>query len=63
MAMFKKKPCKIVLCSDRDNQNLIVKISVLAPNPDPVGSAFNLGLDPGSGSVFGIRIWIPDPDA
>jgi hypothetical protein len=31
-------------------------------DPDPVGSAFNLGLDPGSGSVFGIRIRIPDPD-
>ncbi len=29
---------------------------------DPVGSTFNLGLDPGSGSVFGIRIRIPDPD-
>jgi hypothetical protein len=29
-------------------------------DPDPVGSAFNLGLDPGS--VFGIRIRIPDPD-
>jgi hypothetical protein len=28
---------------------------------DPVGSAFKLGLDPGSGSVFGIRIRIPDP--
>jgi hypothetical protein len=25
-------------------------------DPDPVGSAFKLGLDPGSGSVFGIRI-------
>jgi hypothetical protein len=32
------------------------------PNPDPVGSAFNLGLDPGSGSIFGIRIQILDPD-
>jgi hypothetical protein len=30
---------------------------------DPVGSAFNLGLDldPGSKSVFGIRIRVPDP--
>ncbi len=27
-------------------------------DPDPVGSAFKLGLDPGSGSVFGIRIRI-----
>ncbi len=27
-------------------------------NPDLVGSAFNLGLDPGSGSVFGIRIQV-----
>jgi hypothetical protein len=27
-------------------------------DPYPVGSAFNLGLDPGSGSVFGN----PDPD-
>ncbi len=25
-------------------------------DPDPVGSVFNLSLDPGSGSVFGIRI-------
>jgi hypothetical protein len=25
-------------------------------DPDPVGSAFNLGLDPGSGYVFGTRI-------
>jgi hypothetical protein len=33
-------------------------------DPDPVGSAFNLGLNPGSGSIFGIRIRIriPDPD-
>jgi hypothetical protein len=31
-------------------------------DPDPVGSAFNLGLDPGSGSVFEFRIRIPDPD-
>jgi hypothetical protein len=28
--------------------------------PDPVGPAFNVGLNPGSGSAFGIRI--PDPD-
>jgi hypothetical protein len=27
-----------------------------------IGSAFNLSLDPGSGSVFGIRIRILDPD-
>jgi hypothetical protein len=45
------------------------------PEPDPVGSAFNLGLDlgsgsgwiciqfePGSGIAFGIRIRILDPD-
>jgi hypothetical protein len=37
-------------------------VSVSDPDPNPVGSAFNLSLDPGSGSVFGIRIRIPDPD-
>ncbi len=36
--------------------------SVSDPDPDPVGSAFNLSLDPGSGSVFGIWIRILDPD-
>jgi hypothetical protein len=36
--------------------------SVSDPDQNPVGSAFNLSLDPGSGSVFGIRIRIPDPD-
>jgi hypothetical protein len=30
------------------------------PYPDPVGSVFYLGLDPGS--AFEIRIRIPDPD-
>jgi hypothetical protein len=35
-------------------ENHELETSVL--DPDPVGSAFNLGLDPGSGSVFGIRI-------
>ncbi len=39
---------------------LAVLRSVPDPDPNPVGSAFKLGLDPGSGSVFGI--WIPDPD-
>jgi hypothetical protein len=29
-------------------------------DPDPVGSAFNLVLDPGS--AFGVRIRIQDPD-
>jgi hypothetical protein len=37
-------------------QTLPLQVSV--SDPDPVGSAFNLGLDPGSGSVFGIRIRI-----
>jgi hypothetical protein len=32
------------------------KVSTSVSDPDPVGSAFNLGLDPGSGSVIGIRI-------
>jgi hypothetical protein len=36
--------------------------SVSDPDPNPVGSAFNLSLDPGSGSIFGIQIWILDPD-
>jgi hypothetical protein len=40
----------------------ISSVSDPDPNPDPVGSAFNLSLDPESGSVFGFRIWIPDPD-
>jgi hypothetical protein len=43
---------------------LVARVSVArgsVSDPDPVGSAFKLGLDPGSGSVFGIRIRIPDP--
>jgi hypothetical protein len=43
---------------------VLYKVSYAATSvsdPDPVGSAFKLGLDPGSGSVFGIRIRIPDP--
>ncbi len=35
-------------------------VCVLVPYPD--GSAFNMGLDPGSRSVFGILIQILDPD-
>ncbi len=42
------------------NGNLFISVSDPDPNPDPVGSAFNLSLDPGS--IFGIRIRIPDPD-
>jgi hypothetical protein len=44
------------------SRGLIGSVSDPDPNPDPVGSAFNLSLDPGSGSVFGIRIRILDPD-
>jgi hypothetical protein len=44
------------------NGNLFISVSDPDTNPDPVGSAFNLSLDPGSGSVFGILIRIPDQD-
>lgn len=34
-------------------------LAISVSDPDSVGFAFNLGLDPGSVSVFGIRIRIP----
>ena len=36
--------------------------TVSVSDPDPVGSAFNLGLDPGYGFGLGIQTRIPDPD-
>ncbi len=43
---------------DTGYSTIFTLITASVSDPEPVGSAFNLGLDPGSGSVFGIRFRI-----
>ncbi len=46
-------------CNRQGLRNIYtLDISISCSVSDPVGSAFNLGLDPGS--IFGIRILDPD---